>query len=212
MSLPPERIGEHYNFLMQHMVQMTTYPHIFQFMLKLNMYMQFMDYSLLKEIIVHFTKDSNPELLKKMERYEKDIESFCRSTTIAGFITNWTGEEKVPEHFTTLQVKHKLDPNKCTLTDLEELRKKLGRKLGYCLKPRLIECAMIFLKVELGCVMVTWLVPVEILPHLMGAVMDEESRMFFAESGIEKVIIDKCVYYPDTASSHDEDDIETPSE
>lgn len=112
MSLPPERIGEHYNFVMPHIVDSTAHSRVYEFMQKLRMYMQFLDCRLLKKMITHFAKDLHPSLLKKMESYETDIEDFCQNTTITGFANNCQAEENVPEHFTTLQVKHSLDPNR----------------------------------------------------------------------------------------------------
>lgn len=206
-SLPTEQIGEYCNFVMRPMVDTTMHPHIYQFMLKLGPYMHFMDCRLLKEMVFHFAKDFRPGLLKKMESYECDIQEFCWKTTIATFAGVRHGEEEVPKNFATLQVKHNLDPNRHTLKDLEELKKTLGQKLGCRLIPQLVECAMVFFKVELGGgTFITWLVPVEIIPDLMAAMLEPEIRKFFLSTGIVSAFIEgKPCYTQEQTSSQESD-------
>ena len=151
---------------MKNLVRMKSFMNIFQFMLELRMYVRFLgDCNLLKEIAIKFT---NHSLLQKIESYKAEIINFCRITSIASFVSCWQDREpgKIPHNFTEMLVIQELDPNECTLNDLEEYRKKLGRQLGQQLTPCLIECAMMLLKVELGSVCVTWLIPTEIVPEL----------------------------------------------
>lgn len=205
-SLPTEQIGEHCNFVMRHMVDMATHTHIYQFMLKLNTYMHFMDCRFLKEMVFHFARQYRPGLLKKMENYEVDIQEYCRKTTIATFSSVWHGEEKAPEHFTTLQVKHNLDPNRHSLKDVEELQKALGQKLGCRVMSQLVECAMVFFKTELGGTFITWLIPVEITPDLIAVMMEPDIRKFFVSTGIVSAFIDgKRCYTQDQTSSQESD-------
>ena len=145
---------------MKNLVRMKSFMNIFQFMLELRMYVRFLgDCNLLKEIA------SNSQVTQKIESYEAEIVNFCRITSIASFVSCWQDREsgKIRHNFIEMQ---ELDPNECALNDLEEYRKKLGRQLGQQLTPRLIECAIMFLKVELGSVCVTWLIPTEIVPEM----------------------------------------------
>ena len=207
-SLQPEQIGEHFHFVIPHMMDTTVYPNICQLMLKLSTYMQFLDFRLLRELILHFARDFRPGLLKKMETYEGDVLDFCRNTTIATLSSIWQGEGvKVPEYFTTLQAKHNLDRTNSTLQDLKELQRNLGKKLG-CrfLSSQLDECAMILFKVELKGSYVTWLIPMEIVPDLMAAMMETDVRKFFISAGIVNVFIEgKLTYRQDQTSSQESD-------
>ena len=189
------------------MMDTTVYPNIYQLMQKLSTYMQFLDFRLLRELILHFARDFRPGLLKKMETYEGDVLDFCQNTAISTLSSIWQGEGvKVPEYFTTLQAKHNLDRTNSTLQDLKELQRNLGKKLGCCLKSQLNECAMILFKVELKGSFVTWLIPMEIIPDLMAAMMETDVRKFFVSAGIMSVFIEgKLTYRQDQTSSQESD-------
>ena len=206
-SLPPKQVGEHFHFVIPHMMDTTVYPNIYQLMQKLSTYMQFLDFRLLRELILHFSRDFRPGLLKKMETYEGDVLDFCQNTAISTLSSIWQGEGvKVPEYFTTLQAKHNLDRTNSTLQDLKELQRNLGKKLGCCLKSQLNECAMILFKVELKGSFVTWLIPMEIIPDLMAAMMKTDVRKFFISVGIVSVFIEgKLTYRQDQTSSQESD-------
>lgn len=209
ISLPPERIGEHYNVVMRQTADSSAHQHIYQFMTKLTAYMQFMDYRLLKEIVFHFAQGFRPGLLAKMDSYEVDIEEFCQNTTIASFICNWREVVEVPEYFTTLQVKYNLDPNRCTLKDLKELQATLGQKLGLYQRPQQFECAMILSKVVnelVSSVSITWLIPTEVEPDLMAAMSNADVRKFFDLTGIRTVLIEGKLCYSENRTSSQESD------
>ena len=59
-----------------------------------------------------------------------------------------------------------LNPKESTLQELQEYGKDLWRRVTLPLKPRLIECAMIFHSAEPGSVYASWLVPSEIVSKL----------------------------------------------
>ena len=204
-SLPPNKIGGHYNYVIRHMVNSTALKDVYQFMAKLSMYMHFTDSRLLKEVAAHFASDFQPDFLRKVEAYEVDIADFCRNTTVASFVYNQQEEiSEVPEYFTTLQVKKDINLNKWTLEDMKQLQKVLSQKLGRYLKPQVDECAMIFFKMEPGNA-ITWLIPLEIEPELMTSMSDAELRKFFASVGIMTVLMGGKCYSEDQTASQESD-------
>jgi len=69
------------------------------------------------------------------------------------------------------------------------------------MEPRLIECAMIFVKVELGCVLITYHIPKEIAPDVIQAITLQTSWQYFAENGITKLYVENVCYYGEEHSS-----------
>lgn len=209
-SQPTESIGEQYSFILRCIKDLTNTDEI---MKKLSSHMHFTDCRLLKEIIFHFAKESHPGLLGKVEKYEADVEGYCRSTTVASFSGDWQGEEIVPDFFTTLQVKINLNSNERNLEYLEVLRKTLGKELGRCLRQQLVECAMVLFKVvELGSVAITWLIPSEIVPELMTAMTEPAIRELFISLDVIEVLTDgECCYTssPDSDSNSFDSNVAT---
>ena len=174
LSLPPASIGEYFNFLLKRMA-LESQPSMEDLVLRLNTSMQFLDYRLLKEIIRKFFKDATGRegLAKLMEDYERDVESFCASTSIACFVgCSRVWERPQPEGVTPMKVIYNVDPGAHMLKDLEAMRRSIGERLGHNMNPPLVECALLFFRVELGSVIVTWLVPVEIAPQVIFSIRE----------------------------------------
>ena len=197
MSLPTEHTGEQYTYVLRHTADMASSNQLIK---KLHSYMHFTDFRLLKELIIHFAKGSHQELLGEVERYEADMGDYCQRTTVASFSNYQQDEEKVPEFFTTLEVKSTLDPNQCNLQDIDKLRRTLGEEFGQCLRSQLVKCAMIFFKVELSSASVTTitlLIPSDIAPGLVAAMTEPTIGKFLDSRRVTEIAIDgRCFYMP----------------
>ncbi len=163
-------------------------------MLDLRKYIKFLDYNLLREVYCCVVRNhANPDLVRKIESYETSVKNFCEQTSISNFVRSWKGSWKVPENFAELKVKLNLNPNESTLHELQEYGKDLWRKVTLSLKPRLIECAMIFHGAEPGSVYASWLIPSEIVAKLNFKT--NECNQFLIANKFLKVMIDDRVFY-----------------
>ena len=188
LNTPPERIGEHFTVILKNMTQNIPLD---EFIIQMKKYMRFLDYKLLKEMASVLASNQFSELLNKVENYESDIISFCRTTSISSYAKSCpilsSGSEAVPEHFIPIQVHHQLNPDVYTLRDLEEWRQSFSKGLKPGFAPAYIGSAMILFKVELAkeSQYITWLIPTEIVPYLMAAKLHTSNAKFFVEQKIE---------------------------
>ena len=203
MSLPGHQQGEHYIFIREIIKEMDSLTNIHLFLHELGLYVNFLDYSFLKEIIKSFCQ--NQELLKAMEIYEGKVDEFRKNTTIATFLNCWDGERKVPRNFSKIRVRQDLDAYECTLSDLEKYRKRIGQQFGSKQTPRLVEIAMIFHSVETGSICTTFLVPDEILPGLRVTIRDSDNMRFFIKNKISSISLRNEVLYESSSSTDNSD-------
>ena len=159
---------------------------ILQLLCKLRMYMIFLDLNLLREIIDKF---ANEDMKQKLTCYEVDIHQFCMRTSIADFITCWDGDREltIAQPLQKLKIKTGLNPDRHTLNDLEVLRKECSVKL------RLVECALIFLKVGQGCVCITWGIHSDLITDVTETILQQD---FITDMDIMMISVNDEVLYP----------------
>ena len=184
LNSPPESIGEHVTVLLNNMAEMPSNTPISQFMKQLKQYIRFLDCNLLKAMTSALPSVRNTDLPNKIAKYESDVKSFCQSTSVSSFAkTGYTlcSYSEDIHFFTPMQVRCTQDPDEYTLADLAKQKQSLSEQLCIGFSPAYLQKALILYKVELseGSHNITWLVPCEMVPHLMNAEADPTIKMFF---------------------------------
>lgn len=162
----------------------------------------FIDYTLLEHIIRLF---GSVELRRKMERYVADFTQFSKQTTVSQLIMYWPGRKDTPPNYCELTVKISMDPDHCTLEQLDILRKDMCKQF----LPPLSEFALLFWKFGYGSTVVKFFTAIDLIPSLMSEVKKPESKSFFMVNSIDSIQIRDVVLYPDPTqpSSHTDSDI-----
>ena len=189
---PAEEIEEHDTFIQKVAKNLGTF-NINQFVYELRKYIQFLDCKLLKEIVREY---ASPDLLRRIDNYERTVEAFCKNTRIASFIQNWNGQWKVPDNFVELKAKLNLDPDKSTLHEIQERGRELWRRFTISMRPRLYDlCSMVFHKVQTGCIYGIWIVPRKLVEELRSIFKRGALNDFLVENKFLKIAIDFQVVY-----------------
>ena len=135
----------------------------------LNLYWDFLNYGLLKQIIDRLEKK---QFKQKMEEYIHELTAFCKATTLREFSCAWHHRStKVPCDLKKLVTKHSKSWMECTLEEVEQFRKKFSVKFS------LLEFVLILIRVEKGSVLITWLIPAAVIPHLEYKLQDPSCNL-----------------------------------
>ena len=89
----------------------------------------FLDFDLLRCIIMAY---NNEDLKSKVKKYEKNLEIFCAETTIQELIEHWMPrfvENEIPEKLKLCVTELSWDPNTHKVKDLKKIQKKLKQSL-----------------------------------------------------------------------------------
>ena len=154
----------------------------------------FIDYYLLEHII---NKLGSITLRSQMAEYVTELTEFMRKTTISNLIQFWPGRKDSPLQYTKVSVTVDLNPNECTLEQLNTMRKKLCE---YFLPP-LSEFAMLYYKFREGSVLVILLLTENLIPALIKGVCSSECYKFFEEQNIVSLCIKGITVYPLSANN-----------
>lgn len=149
----------------------------------------FIDYQLLEHIIKEF---GSSELKDKMSEYVSDLTQFQKSTTISQLIDNWPGRKEMPPLYSEVKAEIGLNPDLCTLEDLNKLRQELS---NFFLPP-LSDYALLHFRFSRGSVIVSWILPFDLVPKLTNAICKPESSSFFEIHAIEWLSIREIPIYP----------------
>ena len=150
----------------------------------------FIDYELLEHLISSFGSDT---LSHEMQSYIDKLQMFKSQTTISQLIEFWPGRMEVPPTYSELKAEVDLDPNECTLEELNSLRKELRKRF----LPPLSEYALLYFKFNKGSVIVTWLIPNEFVFHFTKKILCSwESTVQLKELRITMLWIQGNVVYP----------------
>lgn len=187
MLLPATIKLEHTAFLKENLPTFLRAESLEEIFMHLNLYWNFIDYSLLDYIIDRFCSD---KLKKDMSEYKSDLGQFRRVTTIGEMIHSWPGRIEPPPSFTEFTSTLDRDASTFTLEELEELRMKI------CSEFTLSSFILMFRSVVEGSLVITWVVPSSIVVELRQNLLEKaRSRSsFFEENAIVSVSIDgECV-------------------
>ena len=159
MTLPIAISKEHETFIVDKysvFMQAESVEYIFA---HLNLYLSFIDFSLLEHIIEHFGSHG---LQQKMEQYSRDME----------IIPHLSGRPEAPPEYVRLKMKLNFDPNTCTLEDLEQHRKRLGGEFS------LSKFALFLVEIGEGSLVEVYLVPSDIVSSLKDLVQKKTFTLF----------------------------------
>ena len=188
MLLPATIKLEHTAFLKENLPTFLKAENLEEIFMHLNLYWNFIDYSLLDYIIDRFCSD---ELKEDMDKYKSELEKFRRVTTIGQMIRSWPGRVEPPPSFTKFTSTLNRDASTFTLEELEELRMKI------CSEFTLSSFILMFHNVVEGSVVISWLVPSSVIPQLRYNLLAKarSKSLFFEENSIVSISIDgECVY------------------
>ena len=136
LTLLPIKLRVEYEKLISDMLPvLTSVTNTRKFMLHLNPLFSFVDYGLLGHLICEFGGD---DLSQSMRKYESDIQTFMKETTVAELIDYLPGQRKIPPNFEVLKAKIGKDIQHCTLEEIDRVRRRfcaelLLSKVVFCL-------------------------------------------------------------------------------
>ena len=187
MTLPIKYKEEHKEFFEQMAKELDGESTINCIWRKLSEYWNFMNYTLLENLIRNIRDQT---LKQNMKSYLSSLESFRRNTRLCDFAKHCPVVESRPSEADLKEfVLHlKLDWETCTLEQLEELKGHIIRKF------LLPSFALILKKVSHGSLIVTWLLPAQITSTLVQDLENTDNKGFFKEHKIECMTIDGKEY------------------
>ena len=187
MTLPIKYKEEHKEFFEQMAKELDGESTINCIWRKLSEYWNFMNYTLLENLIRNIGDHS---LKQNMKSYLDSLESFRRNTRLCDFAKHCPVVESRPSEADLKEfVLHlKLDWETCTLEQLDELKGHIIRKF------LLPSFALILKKVSHGSLIVTWLLPAQIASTLVQDLENTDNKGFFKEYKIECMTIDGKEY------------------
>ena len=195
MTLPYAISKEHEQFLLSKYHLFEKAQTIERIFLHLNLYLSFIDFSLLEHIVEHFGSHG---LQQKMKQYSRDMEMFSMETPVIDiirFIPHLSDRCKPPPHFARLKMKLNFDPKTCTLGDLEQHRKNCGGEF------LLSKFALFLVEIGEGSLVEVYLVPSDIVPALKDHVQ-KKSLTFFLNLEILKLSVNEECLYPCSTPKH----------
>ena len=125
----------------------------------LNPLLSFIDYSLIEFFIKRFGSDA---LKKEMRSYCSEMKKFMKETTIKQLIHHLPGQPEIPPKFSLIEAKIGQDASKCTLEQLNTIRKR------YCIEVKLSEIVLhLVAVVDSNSFIVRWIVPSLLMSGIM---------------------------------------------
>ena len=190
--LPPEIRSEHYKFLQEKMKDLRRCDDIVDVFSHLNLYWTYIDYSLLERLVNKYASD---KLQGDMEEYVRDMQSFRKQTLVSTFVTVWKGRAKPPPNtFTEIKAELKKDASHCTLEELSQLLK------DFCAAFHLSESALMLYRLDPGSVIITWLIPMELVRKLMSTVKRIPIEIFCVCQNLRSVVVGVDKVYQEIVS------------
>ena len=147
---------------------------------RLNPLLSFIDYTLLEHIINKFGSD---QLKKAIAAYGSDIQVFMQQTTIQQLIDHLPGQPEIPQKFELIKAKICKDAKKCTIAEINQLRRRL------CCEIRLSEIVFHIIALEdSNSFIISFIVPSVLVPDVIESAwklhrfFQRESIAFFCVS------------------------------
>ena len=153
------------------------------FIFHLNPLSSFIDYGLIDYFIKQFGSDG---LKKDMVSYCNEMVVFMKATTIKQLIEadHFPGETEIPPKFSLIEAKIGEDASKCTLEQLNKIRKK------YCSEVKLSDIVFHLVAViESNSFIVRWLVPSALVDDMVISTRNFD-QSFYHEFKITSLILD----------------------
>ena len=165
-----------------------------EFFKKLENLWNFLDYDLLKSIIMAY---QNAELIDKVRLYEQNVGKFCAETTVSELIKYWMPrfhENEIPPEFRACVTELSLDPKTCKIKALKDIQKKLRQLL-----PQELAKAAVYIcnDIEYSSVRVVWLVWTDFISPITDTMRKvfHTNPNFATENKISVFSLDKVILY-----------------
>ena len=152
-----------------------------------NVVWSFLDFQLLERLVNRYGHDIKPS----MTRYIKEVREFRRRTTVSMLMNIW---EDGPTQTERTEACKKMildlnkDPEKCTLEELEFIRK---RSCNLLKQFPLSQVALVLFHITIGCISLTWIVRSDLVGKLKEA-LDQcaMNGSYFKENDIISIELD----------------------
>ena len=178
--LPASTKDQHIAFIRENLSEIKESKCMEDIFLLLNLYWDFLNYTLLEHIVTEF---GNNDTKAAMAKYVCELVAFRKATKLSEFITHWRCTGKVPPDMSRLVIKMEKDWSNCTLEDVEQFRGTLTQKL------LLPSFAVLLRDAEQGCISFTWLIPSSVMKILSKDIHNIKLD-WFKEHHIERLAID----------------------
>ena len=153
------------------------------FIVHLNPLSSFIDYGLIEHLIRKLGSD---DLRKDMQSYCSEMVVFMKETTIKQLIETdrFPGQTEIPPKFSLIETKIGEDASKCTLEQLNRLRKR------YCSEVKLSEIVFhLVAVVESDSFIVRWLIPSALVVDIVRSTRYVD-QIFYQDSKITSLTLD----------------------
>ena len=181
-NLTPVQRELHGEFLDKVCDEITQETTVLKLWLKLTTYWNFLNYSLLEQVILKFGDTS---LQAKMRGYKGTIRHFQQNTHLRDFANcSTTISMNLSKNLSLLAMKFEEHWDEYTLEDLEKFEKIFTHQLllsSFALNPK---------EIKPGCIHVTWAIPAVIGASLKENIENTDMREFCKEHGITSITID----------------------
>ena len=155
---------------------------------RLNPLLSFIDYALLEHIINKFGSD---QLKKAIAAYGSDIQVFMQQTTIQQLMDYLPGQPEIPQNFELIKAKICKDAKKCTIAEINQLRRRL------CCEIRLSEIVFHIIALEdSNSFIISFIVPSVLLPDVFEPARKLEDSFFQGKSISYLSVGNRWVYHP----------------
>ena len=161
---------------------------VIDILVKLNYYLNFLNYGLLQHILDKFT---NEDLQRRMDEYKVQINNFFKRTLIRDFVECWQKHECQPpvEHLQSfIKSKTKKTWETCTMQELQNFKGRLATKLFL---PKFI---LILQEANKGCLELTFSFPTPLLNQIKTTLKNAPLKEF-VDMEIESITVDGVVCY-----------------
>lgn len=152
-----------------------------------NVVWSFLDFQLLERLVNKYGPDIKP----LMNRYIEEVRDFRKRTTVSMLMSIWTdGPSQTEKDGACKKMILDLnkDPDKCTLEELESLRKRSRNLLRQF---PLSQVALVLFCIRMGCISLTWIVRSDLVEMFKEA-LDQcvMNGTYFKENGIISIELD----------------------
>ena len=175
LTLLPLKLKEEYDKPIQGILPvLSEQKNINELFYRLNPLLSFLDYALLEHIINKFGSD---QLKKATAAYDSDVQVFMQQTTIQQLIDHLPGQPKIPQNFELIKAKIGKDTKKCTIAEINQLRRRL------CCEIRLSKIVFHIIALEdSNSFIISFIVPSVLLPDVIESARKLDDSFFQRES------------------------------
>ena len=191
LTFLPVKFKEYEKAIQDKIKEITTPHHSINelFYRVINPLLSFFDYGLLQHMIVHF---GSVTLKKEMELYVHDVQLFMNETRIHDLIDHLPGKLEAPPNFEILRIKIGKDANKCTLAEINSIRRRL------CGEVKLSDIVFRLIALEDSTsFIVSFLVPALLVPSIIAVKSAQKIDSCFQREKIAYMSIgNRWIYNP----------------